>query len=345
MREISKKETKKIEVLQVLRAYGAFSVFTSHFFGDYNIPIITMGGQLGVAVFFVISGYLLIITTAGDMKYFLAKRMIRLLPLYYMLTVSLIILWSIKPEYLHTSIIDRESVIKAFLFIPNRIKGEGDRLLIQPILPIAWTLYLEVFVYIVYFLVYGMTANHNCTGKIVVVILAILHIITELTGTDNVYLSIYGSKVMLYFMMGMIIALCLPKDNMSKQKRINIVSVGIGLACFLLAEQCYGQISYIKIIFVTGMFLGIITYTRSYIFPTLFVKFGDISYSFYLLHYFAIKFFARILHTEHIENVGIICVLFVTCFLFTTGLSYVSWQLVECRFGNYLRKKLEINNR
>ena len=41
---------KKIEILQFLRACGAFSVFLSHYLADFNIVYNNLSGQLGVAV-------------------------------------------------------------------------------------------------------------------------------------------------------------------------------------------------------------------------------------------------------------------------------------------------------
>ena len=136
--------------LQVLRALAAYSVFLTHF-GLYAGPILPRPdalafGAVGVDVFFVLSGFIMFVSTAGRHETpgtFLLRRAIRVVPLYWLVTLllALIALVGLKP----IGIIElrTEYVVQSLLFLPFSRNGY-----VEPLNSVGWTLNYEIFFYI-----------------------------------------------------------------------------------------------------------------------------------------------------------------------------------------------------
>jgi exopolysaccharide production protein ExoZ len=78
-----------ISNLQFLRAVAAIAVVFYH--TRYQLHGVSTSFQ-GVALFFVISGFIMTYITREDTKNFYAKRLIRIIPLYWLSTFLFIIL-------------------------------------------------------------------------------------------------------------------------------------------------------------------------------------------------------------------------------------------------------------
>ena len=95
----------KIESIQVFRFFAAFSVMLVH------MPIFEFG-HWGVDIFFVISGFIMMYITEKNNNYFLIKRFIRIIPLYWILTLGVFAIAALKPEYLNNTTANLEDLIK-----------------------------------------------------------------------------------------------------------------------------------------------------------------------------------------------------------------------------------------
>ena len=132
--------------IQGLRAIAALSVSVVHFNtlwlilqGRGSEPMILYPLASGVDIFFVISGFIMVYSTerlfgqAHAPLVFLAKRLARIVPLYW-LTMSIAILVQQTP-------IDPITLIKSYLFMPFATP-DGE---MHPIYGIGWTLEFEIF--------------------------------------------------------------------------------------------------------------------------------------------------------------------------------------------------------
>jgi len=111
----------------------------------------TQLGPFGVAIFFVISGFVMWITTASveiTPAQFWRRRLQRILPLYWLFLSLLIVIALSVPQFLRSTVISPESVIKSFLFIPHY--HAVQKLLIAPILIPGWSLNYEMFFYFIF---------------------------------------------------------------------------------------------------------------------------------------------------------------------------------------------------
>ena len=69
--------------------------------------------------------------------------MVRIVPLYFSMTVLITIVALIKPEWFRSIVVSDEAFMKSILFIPYRIQNSG------PLLSLGWTLNYEMFFYLV----------------------------------------------------------------------------------------------------------------------------------------------------------------------------------------------------
>jgi len=117
----------KINSIQVLRAVAVALVVARHAF-----PAFAVGG-LGVDIFFVVSGFIIATVAPGQSPgEFLFRRFWRIYPIYWLLTLPLLVGAQIEPGRLAASL----------TLWP--VWGGSLRL---PYLPVAWTLYCEVLFY------------------------------------------------------------------------------------------------------------------------------------------------------------------------------------------------------
>jgi exopolysaccharide production protein ExoZ len=116
-------------------------------FDHYNFPYWS-----GVDVFFVLSGFIMVYTSAklyatrGAWKIFLVKRFKRIVPLYWFYTSLMVAVVMIVPSLLDTARPDWMHYLTSYLFIPYEREAGG----VKPILSLGWTLNYEMFFYFVF---------------------------------------------------------------------------------------------------------------------------------------------------------------------------------------------------
>jgi exopolysaccharide production protein ExoZ len=143
-----------IGAIQYLRAVAALLVVFHHALNQFpeiatRIPIDT--GASGVDVFFVISGFVMTYTTRTN-EYrpagFLLRRAVRIIPLYWSMTLFVAALLLVAPTFVRHSKFSFEDLFLSLLFIPHANAGEPDSL--SPMVKLGWTLNYEAFFYVVF---------------------------------------------------------------------------------------------------------------------------------------------------------------------------------------------------
>ncbi|MEE4454462.1 acyltransferase [Novosphingobium resinovorum] len=103
----------------------------------------------GVDLFFVISGFIMVHTTAGGKTspgLFLLNRAIRIVPLYWMLTLLVFAVALAMPGLLGTTQADGDALARSLAFIPyERVDGT-----MRPLLFVGWSLNLEMGFYVLF---------------------------------------------------------------------------------------------------------------------------------------------------------------------------------------------------
>jgi exopolysaccharide production protein ExoZ len=168
--------------LQVLRGVAALAVVAGHS-TDYlqqqngTVPrqLAWIHGPAGVDIFFVISGFVMMIssgrlmTRAHPARLFLWRRFLRIVPLYWLLTALKLGLTVWRPQLSEHAVPSAWSAVSSFLFIPS-LGPSGQ---IRPVIPVGWTLSFEMAFYALFAI--GLTMPGRLvkfvTGAIVVVAL------------------------------------------------------------------------------------------------------------------------------------------------------------------------------
>ncbi|MET4045483.1 exopolysaccharide production protein ExoZ [Bradyrhizobium sp. RT6a] len=164
------KGPQTIYLLQALRGFAAALVVFHHAARAFTVnwPIdlpglrffafssdrIVAAGAIGVDIFFVISGFIMVFVSEPyvirekPVRDFIARRAIRIYPMYAIATSAVIAIGLLR-FYRHFSIdalppIPMTRIVAAFAFIPT-LDSNGS---VQPILGVGWTLFYEFFFYL-----------------------------------------------------------------------------------------------------------------------------------------------------------------------------------------------------
>lgn len=148
--------------IQALRALAAVLVVVGHAFHETEAISAAVGRPapdmsfvywgFGVDIFFVISGFIMVYTSAdlfgrpGAWRTFLMRRVTRIVPLYWLLTTVLLIGGAIAPRLLNVPIGDWQHILASYLFIPS-LRAPGE---IRPVMALGWTLNMEMFFYLLF---------------------------------------------------------------------------------------------------------------------------------------------------------------------------------------------------
>lgn len=107
------------------------------------------GGAAGVDIFFVVSGVVMIVSSRdlasvpGGWAIFLRKRFERIVPYYWLVTTAKIASVVAFPALALHTVLKPGVVVASYLFVPWR----GPLGEMGPVLPVGWTLNLEVAFY------------------------------------------------------------------------------------------------------------------------------------------------------------------------------------------------------
>lgn len=154
-----------INNLQVLRAAAAIAVVIFHV---GLIPATAMSftiGAAGVDLFFVLSGFVIAYSTSRDPRRFLSRRLIRILPLYWIATLLAALLtvpvlsWQDATDWL----------VQSLFYLP----GPQGR---PPLIFVAWTLVYELAFYFLYWL--ALFAGARRAPLICLVLLPIIALVS-----------------------------------------------------------------------------------------------------------------------------------------------------------------------
>jgi exopolysaccharide production protein ExoZ len=137
---------KKINNIQALRAYAAVAVVIFH--SGYIFPHMVQMGKFGVDIFFVISGYIMALICNTNTHFFMRRRLIRILPLYWGMTILLFVFALIFPQLLYSTYPRVSDLVKSLLFIPYYREDN----LIRPLLFVGWSLNYEMLFYVLIWL-------------------------------------------------------------------------------------------------------------------------------------------------------------------------------------------------
>lgn len=303
-----KKNDTNIESIQIMRGVAAILVVLLHIsikgrqYGNDALKGFTIGGA-GVDLFFIISGYIMCVSTIGrDLNFnrFMQHRIRRIIPLYWLTTIIGLVIYLYNPSIINTSG-GETSIWASFTLVPN-----GKRYLNSN----GWTLSFEFLFYILFgVLIHKGTYKAIRFSSVILLAMVVTGLLFSYHGnafnftTNNLYLEfIYGMGCFYLF-----------------DKKIIRPNTAIGLslclagATLLIAELVFkipnqelnrGWLWGIPMLMVFTGFLcmeGFIKGSTS-IAKRLFLEAGNSSYSLYLLHPFTLSATALCLKWLHMTS-------------------------------------------
>lgn len=162
-------------------------------------------GASGVDIFFVISGFIMLITTArsntGPLE-FMVRRLIRVVPLYWLLTIAMVLLWLAAPGLFKTLVLSPITLFQSLFFIPHFSNAFPND--IFPLLVPGWTLNFEMFFYALF--AAALFLPRNIAPMVLCIAMAVLVGIGIVLGPfASAPLITYTSPLLLEFVAGVLI--------------------------------------------------------------------------------------------------------------------------------------------
>lgn len=296
--------------IQLLRGIAALLVVFEHYVGTsmergFAIDGLqgTGVGHVGVDIFFVISGFIMEYTCGGkpyrlgDRSVFILRRMIRILPLYWAMTVLAFAITLIFSSAVHSHPTWNQ-LLMSMLVLPGR-DATGTY---GYVITMAWTLTYEFYFYILFCLFLPMPPRTRLLA------LAALFGFATLAGEAftpvNPLFGILTNPIVFEFLLGCMLAQLL-RAGKSISMLTGLVFAVTAIGILLLELKTTTDNSWVRLalwatpaallVYATVLVRrgSVQTTLRSFFVPA-FEHVGNISYSLYLSHFFAIAVFVRL---------------------------------------------------
>lgn len=309
--------------LQALRAFAALNVvfyhiiITSYSYSQdvHYLSFLSDWGANGVDIFFVISGFIMVYIQNRKSRTaisFLSNRMVRIIPIYWFLTMVLLLTYILLPSAFRELQMSFGHILSSFIFM-SRVFGYGE-----PIFYVGWTLEYEMLFYILFCL--GLFFSNKTSAFFIPIFLLTLLILYN-----------FVELFVLEFVLGMI---CAKLYFFRKFNFLGYLSFVIGVI-FLLINIFYElEVDRFFSCGIPAFFLvfGLININQTK--SKLLVYLGDASYSIYLIQVFTIPIFYKIssLFLLKLQN-DIISIL---ALIFTTITGCIFYALIEKRMKLFI---------
>lgn len=276
--------------IQYLRGVAALAVVWHHARGQ--LPGLEAlfpwdFGTSGVDLFFVISGFIMVVTTIGSgmrPQQFLWRRIIRVVPLYWLLTLSMVVVALVVPSLFNTLKVSPNTLLQSLLFIPHFSQSFPDS--VWPLLVPGWTLNFEMFFYAVFGVALFLPARCHLAA-VSLFLLALICIGFAFGPFSSAVARAYTHPMLLEFVAGALIGGWWLSGQFRLPEVASALLIAIGVAMLVLRDRA--PLGYFTQII--GAVLGVVGSVdrrfgtwNSRVLQAL----GDSSYSLYLTHIFTL---------------------------------------------------------
>ncbi|MFB2566888.1 acyltransferase family protein [Rhizobium sp. IMFF44] len=289
--------------LQAARGVAASMVVACHlvpiqekYVAWHVIPSALWFGQAGVDVFFVVSGFVMAMTTdsvnrgIGASVEFIWRRLIRILPPYWFYSLLLMPVFLVAPQLINSAQGNHIDLFRSFLLLPSET---------LPLLTVGWTLVFEMWFYLVFAVLLALPRGMM---QIFLAIWAAVLASTALAGTaaSSPTMNLIESPFALEFIAGCAgYFLCTRSSKLIAQVLIltGVVGFVVSLGTWPLLIDSVTLLRALSLgISISLVLAGAVALERE----TTFLKYGvlrwagDISYSVYLCHILVLSLVGRV---------------------------------------------------
>lgn len=313
--------TERLDNLQITRAVAMILVLLIHadFFSTkiLKTPILggvfSPGGDAGVDIFFVLSGFIIYYIHHLDINQkskfwpYIIKRFSRIYPTYWIVTLLTIPLFFIFPQFGLGNETNLDRIIYSIFLLPSTE---------APIVHAAWTLIYEVLFYLTFALLILFGFKKMLPFIISIIIFTVIgwiYSINNIVAFQNSIYYIFFSYHNFEFLIGIVGAYLVINKHFRYEKIFLLLSVII-LVSMLLFEYYQNHAYYHLRLFGYGIpafliisSLSSIELNKAFILPNnIWYRFllflGNASFSIYLTHQFLISGIGRILSRLDLNN-------------------------------------------
>ncbi len=234
----------KLVFVQALRAFAALLVVIHHAqpeaasiaasTGAGFRPLDLLPWTAGVDIFFVISGFIIVHASAplygrqGGRRRFLAHRVARLVPLYWLVTACYLVIALASPAVLSggsgLNRVDPGYVAASFLFWPA-LRADGAAV---PLYSLGWTLNCEMFFYLLFAI--GLGWGRRAAVAWLVAGLGVLAAAWLVIPDLPMPLAFWASPIILEFAFGAALGLARSEGlRLTSGSRVVLALAGIGM--------------------------------------------------------------------------------------------------------------------
>ncbi|RYD22095.1 MAG: acyltransferase [Spirochaetia bacterium] len=291
----------KIDSVQYLRGLAALMVVLYHAFPQIERMGYALKGPVflsaGVDIFFVISGFVMVYSTSrhptrGGVA-FLRDRILRIVPLYWALSLAMVGLLVAVPSVAQTSKFDISHAIASFLFVPW-LHPVANKY--WPMITVGWTLNYEMFFYLIFGAALCIARRRRPLviglSCLVLVCIAAVPAVAPVEGV----LGFYTSSIILEFGFGMVLceAFLRAPNCKSIYAWIMVILGFVGLTIPNVRDlgPAGFSVGIPALLIVTGFLF--IPLDLKGLWKTFAKTVGDASYSIYLSHYMVMSAFGQV---------------------------------------------------
>jgi peptidoglycan/LPS O-acetylase OafA/YrhL len=277
-----------IPSIQYLRAFAALMVVSLHLqlqrerLGAPELDLAILA--TGVNIFFVISGFIMWVTTATRPQRtaaeFMRDRLIRIVPIYWIVTLLMLVVLLVDPGLAQTAILEPGHVISSFLFLPSPNPAGGTY---TPLLIPGWSLNYEMVFYLL-FAVAIWRAGHSLklrAGLILAVLIGFAAV--GYAFRPSGILGFYTSDIILHFGFGMLIGMVYLSGLVPRSNRWWLLT-GAGVLLLAAVPVASRQLGALAIFAATTAIVFGAAFAGEHKVNLPLLKIGDWSYSLYLTH-------------------------------------------------------------
>ena len=294
----------RIRSVQALRAIAAGFVVVNHatvlWQEKFDPGTPSWGnGNAGVDLFFVISGFIMVVSSqrlrgaTGGWRQFAALRLVRIVPLYWALTAAKLAAILADPAVALRTRPTAWNIVASFLFVPSR-DAAGD---IRPVLPVGWTLSYEMLFYALFAL--ALYCGIDALLVVAPAMCALAAASAARTSASPAWTTL-ADPIVLEFVFGVMVGQGFLRGRPSRNAAPYwLLLAAACLACLILipiSEQNNTMVAYsLQRVVLWGLpatallatALGTERWLDRFL-PAFLVKIGEASYSLYLVHGFVI---------------------------------------------------------
>lgn len=323
--------------VQYLRAIAAFMVLLTHSAfklksnGSTLLDWYNIGGY-GVDLFFIISGFIMCLTIERKKDSFISfmkKRIVRIIPLYWVLTSVALLGFLLVPSIVNSSG-GETSIIASYFLIPS-----ASKYLINN----GWTLSFEFYFYLIFSLCFVFGSFQK---QITSLILVFMVIIGAFYSFQTTLLTFLTSPLILEFVLG-IIAYKLVRDY-KPRIAICVFFILLGIAGLIQVNSFWKWDTVFGNSLNGGLpmffiFIGMVLMERKVKMIKPLYELGMSSYSLYLLHPFTLALVT--ITFKKLELIDYSLIYLATMLISSLVMGWLCYYYLETKLDKLIRNRTQ----